>query len=107
MGNDKLQGALDLLALKVLARGPEHGYGITLRVKQLSEDALQVEEGSLYPALHRMEQTGWISAEWKASGNRRRAKYYRLTAKGRRRLAEEQEHWTRVTEAVAKVLRFA
>jgi len=107
MGNDKLQGALDLLVLKVLARGPEHGYGITLRVKQLSEDALQVEEGSLYPALHRMEQTGWISAEWKASGNRRRAKYYRLTAKGRSRLAEEQEHWTRVTEAVAKVLRFA
>ena len=107
MGNDKLQGALDLLVLKVLARGPEHGYGITLRVKQLSEDALRVEEGSLYPALHRMEQTGWISAEWKASGNRRRAKYYRLTAKGRRRLAEEQEHWTRVTEAVAKVLRFA
>ena len=76
-------------------------------MKQLSEDALQVEEGSLYPALHRMEQTGWISAEWKASENRRRAKYYRLTAKGRRRLAEEQEHWTRVTEAVAKVLRFA
>ena len=107
MGNDKLQGALDLLVLKVLARGPEHGYGITLRVKQLSEDALQVEEGSLYPALHRMEQTGWISAEWKASENRRRAKYYRLTAKGRSRLAEEQEHWTRVTEAVAKVLRFA
>ncbi len=107
MGNDKLQGALDLLVLKVLARGPEHGYGITLRVKQLSEDALRVEEGSLYPALHRMEQTAWISAEWKASGNRRRAKYYRLTAKGRRRLAEEQEHWTRVTEAVAKVLRFA
>ncbi len=107
MGNDKLQGALDLLVLKVLARGPEHGYGITLRVKQLSEDALRVEEGSLYPALHRMEQTGWISAEWKASENRRRAKYYRLTAKGRRRLAEEQEHWTRVTEAVAKVLRFA
>ena len=107
MGNDKLQGALDLLVLKVLARGPEHGYGITLRVKQLSEDALQVEEGSLYPALHRMEQTGWISAEWKASEKRRRAKYYRLTAKGRRRLAEEQEHWTRVTEAVAKVLRFA
>jgi len=107
MGNDKLQGALDLLVLKVLARGPEHGYGITLRVKQLSEDALQVEEGSLYPALHRMEQTGWISAEWKASENRRRAKYYRLTAKGRRRLAEEQEHWTRVTEAVAEGLRFA
>ncbi|MGH9402625.1 MAG: PadR family transcriptional regulator, partial [Terriglobia bacterium] len=76
MGYDKLQGTLDLLVLKVLARGPEHGYGITLRVKQLSEDALRVEEGSLYPALHRMEQDGWIKPEWKASENNRRAKYY-------------------------------
>ena len=107
MGYDKLQGTLDMLVLKVLARGPEHGYGITLHVKQLSEDALQVEEGSLYPALHRMEQAGWISAAWKASENNRRAKYYRLTAKGRRRLEEEQENWMRVTKAVAKVLRFA
>ncbi|MGH9350955.1 MAG: PadR family transcriptional regulator [Terriglobia bacterium] len=107
MGYDKLQGALDLLVLKVLARGPEHGYGITLRVKQFSEGALQVEEGSLYPAVHRMEQAGWISAEWKASENHRRAKYYRLTPKGRKRLAEEQANWARVTEGVAKVLRYA
>jgi PadR family transcriptional regulator, regulatory protein PadR len=107
MGYDKLQGSLDLLVLKVLARGPEHGYGITLRVKQLSEDALRVEEGSLYPALHRMEQAGWIKPEWKPSENNRRAKYYHLTAKGRKRLAEEQENWARVAEGVAKVLRYA
>ncbi|MGH9451825.1 MAG: PadR family transcriptional regulator [Terriglobia bacterium] len=107
MGYDKLQGALDLLVLKVLARGPEHGYGITLRVKQLSEDALRVEEGSLYPALHRMEQDGWIKPEWKASENNRRAKYYHLTPKGRKRLAQEQENWARVAKGVAKVLRYA
>lgn len=107
MGYDKLQGTLDLLVLKVLARGPEHGYGITLRVRQLSEDALRVEEGSLYPALHRMEQAGWISAEWKPSENKRRAKYYRLTPLGRKRLAAEQENWARVAEGVAKVLRYA
>ena len=107
MGYDKLQGTLDLLVLKVLARGPEHGYGITLRVKQLSEDALRVEEGSLYPALHRMEQAGWISAEWKPSENKRRAKYYRLTAQGRKRLAAEQDNWVRISAAVAKVLRYA
>jgi PadR family transcriptional regulator, regulatory protein PadR len=106
MGYDKLQGTLDLLVLKVLACGPEHGYGITLRVKQLSEDALRVEEGSLYPALHRMEQAGWIRPDWKASENNRRAKYYHLTAKGKKRLSQEQEDWTRVVEGVAKVLRF-
>lgn len=107
MGYDKLQGTLDLLVLKVLTRGPEHGYGITLRVKQLSEDALRVEEGSLYPALHRMEQAGWIAPEWKASENNRRAKYYRLTLKGKRHLAQEHEQWARVAEGVAKVLRYA
>lgn len=107
MGYDKLQGTLDLLVLKVLARGPEHGYGITLRVKQLSEEALRVEEGSLYPALHRMEQDGWIKPEWKASENNRRAKYYHLTTKGKKRLAEEQENWVRVAEGVAKVMRYA
>lgn len=107
MGYDKLQGTLDLLVLKVLARGAEHGYGITLRVKQLSEDALRVEEGSLYPALHRMEQAGWIKPEWKASENNRRAKYYRLTLNGKKRLAEEQENWSRIAEGVAKVLRYA
>ncbi|HEV2418363.1 MAG TPA: PadR family transcriptional regulator [Terriglobia bacterium] len=107
MGYDKLQGTLDLLVLKVLARGPEHGYGITLRVKQISEDALRVEEGSLYPALHRMEQAGWINPEWRASENNRRAKYYRLTPKGKKHLAQEQEQWARVAEGVAKVLRYA
>ncbi|MDE3137814.1 MAG: PadR family transcriptional regulator [Acidobacteriota bacterium] len=107
MGNDKLQGALDLLILKVLARGPMHGYGITNRVKQLSGDVLQVEEGSLYPGLHRMERDGWIVADWKPSGKNRRAKFYRLTPAGRKRLAEEEKNWDRVTGAVAKVLRFA
>jgi PadR family transcriptional regulator, regulatory protein PadR len=107
MGYDKLQGTLDLLVLKVLARGPEHGYGITLRVKQVSEDALCVEEGSLYPALHRMEQDGWIKPEWKSTEKNRRAKYYHLTPKGKKRLAQEQENWARVTEGVAKVLRYA
>jgi PadR family transcriptional regulator len=107
MGNDKLQGALDLLILKVLARGPMHGYGITNRVKQLSGDVLQVEEGSLYPGLHRMERDGWIVADWKPSGKKRRAKFYRLTPAGRKRLAEEEKNWDRVTGAVAKVLRFA
>lgn len=106
MGYDKLLGTLDLLVLKVLARGPEHGYGITLRVKQLSDEALQVEEGSLYPALHRMEQAGWIKPEWKSSENKRRAKYYHLTPKGRERLAEEQKNWVRVSRGVAKVLRY-
>ena len=107
MGYDKLLGTLDLLVLKVLAGGPEHGYGITLRVKQLSGEALEVEEGSLYPALHRMEQAGWIKPEWKPSENKRRAKYYHLTPKGRERLAEEQENWVRVSRGVAKVPRYA
>jgi PadR family transcriptional regulator, regulatory protein PadR len=107
MGYDKLQGTLEMLVLRVLAPGPEHGYGITLRVKQVSEDALCVEEGSLYPALHRMEQAGWIKPEWKPSEKNRRAKYYHLTAKGRKHLAAEQESWARVTQGVAKVLRYA
>jgi PadR family transcriptional regulator PadR len=107
MGADKLQGALDLLVLKLLARGPLHGYGLTALIKQLSGEILVVEEGSLYPALHRMEREGWISAEWKATENNRRAKYYRLTAAGRRWLAREEKSWTQVSGAVAKVLRFA
>src|SRR6266536_2995856 len=107
MANDKLQGALDLLILKVLARGPEHGYGITVRVKQFSEEALQVEEGSLYPALHRMEQAGWISAKWEITATNRRARLYRLTAAGHRRLTEQEQKWEQLAEAVAKVLRFA
>ena len=104
---DVLQGTLALLVLKTLVRGPMHGYGITLHIQRVSIDVLRVEEGSLYPALHRMEQEGWISAEWGASENNRRARYYRLTAVGRRQLAEEEKNWVRLTQAVAAVLDFA
>jgi PadR family transcriptional regulator PadR len=105
--NDILQGTLDLLVLRSLAREPMHGFGITLHVQRVSKDALRVEEGSLYPALHRMEQDGWIAAEWGHTENNRRARYYRLTPKGRRQLALEEKKWSRLTEAVAEVLRFA
>jgi len=105
--NDLLQGTLGLLVLKTLARGPLHGYGITLHIQMVSKDILRVEEGSLYPALHRMEQDGWVSAEWGISENNRRARYYRLTAKGRKQLAEEEKNWDRLTQAVAHVLQFA
>ena len=105
--SDVLQGTLVLLVLKTLARGAMHGYGITLHIQRVSSDVLRVEEGSLYPALHRMEQDGWISAEWGTSENNRRARYYRLTAAGRKRLAEEEKNWARLTEAVASVLQFA
>jgi PadR family transcriptional regulator, regulatory protein PadR len=104
---DVLQGTLDLLILKTLARGPQHGYGIACHIQQVSEEVLRVEEGSLYPALHRIEQAGWISFEWGTSENNRRAKYYRLTAVGRKQLAKEEEDWSQLTRAVAKVLRFA
>ena len=105
--NDLLQGTLALLVLKTLARGPLHGYGITLHIQLVSKDFLRVEEGSLYPALHRMEQDGWISAEWGTTENNRRARYYRLTSAGRKQLAEEEKNWERLTQAVAQVLRFA
>ena len=105
--NDLLQGTLALLVLKTLARGPLHGYGITLHIQLVSKDFLRVEEGSLYPALHRMEQDGWISAEWGTTENNRRARYYRLTSTGRKQLAEEEKNWERLTQAVAQVLRFA
>ena len=107
MGKEQLLGTLDLLVLKTLSRGSMHGYGIVQRIQQISEEELRVEEGSLYPALHRMEQAGWISADWKDSETGRRAKYYRLSASGRKRLAQEEENWSRVAQAVAKVLRFA
>jgi PadR family transcriptional regulator PadR len=107
VGKDQLQGALDLLILKILARGALHGYGLAQRIQQISEDALRVEEGSLYPALHRMEQLEWIEAEWKPTENGRRAKYYKLTPTGRKQLAREQEQWSRVAGAVEKVLRYA
>src|SRR6202165_6019858 len=101
---DVLQGTLALLVLKTLARGTMHGYGITLHIQRVSSDVLRVEEGSLYPALHRMEQDGWISAEWGTSENNRRARYYRLTATGRKQLAEEEKNWARLSVAVANVL---
>ena len=103
---DVLQGTLALLVLKTLARGEMHGYGITLHIQRVSGDALRVEEGSLYPALHRMEQDGWISAKWGTTENNRRARYYSLTVTGRKELAEEEKNWTRLTQGVASVLEF-
>jgi transcriptional regulator len=106
--NDRLQGTLDLLVLKTLAsRGPMHGYGITLHIEQISQEILRLEEGSLYPALHRMTQAGWLRPEWGASENNRRARYYSISPAGRRQLANEEENWAQLTDAVARVLRFA
>jgi PadR family transcriptional regulator, regulatory protein PadR len=104
--NDRLQGTLDLLVLRTLAsHGPMHGYGITLHIQQVSKDALRVEEGSLYPALHRMTENGWLKAEWGASDNNRRARFYSLTPAGRKQLAEEEKSWAILTGAVSQVLR--
>lgn len=102
---DQLFGTLDLLVLKTLERGPMHGWGITLHIEEISDALLRVEEGSLYPALHRMEQEGWISAEWGVSENNRRARYYRLTRLGKKQLAAERERWEKITGAVALVLK--
>ena len=104
---DNLQGSLVLLVLKSLEHEPMHGWGITLHIQRISNDVLRVEEGSLYPALHRMEQEKWIAAEWGLSENNRRARYYRLTAAGRKKLAAERENWRRITSAVGLVLGFA
>jgi transcriptional regulator len=104
---DTLQGSIDLLVLRTLEAGPMHGYGIALRIERVSGDLLRVEEGSLYPALHRMEQKGWIAAEWGVSEKNRRAKYYRLTDTGRAQLAAEREQWERVAAGVARVLQHA
>lgn len=103
---DILQGTLVLMVLRTLAQEPMHGYGITLHIQTVSENLLRVEEGSLYPALHRMEQEGWIRAEWGTSKNNRRARYYRLTAAGRKQLVEEEKNWQRLTYAVGRVLQF-
>ena len=106
--NDRLQGTLDLLVLKSLAsRGRMHGYGITVHIQQIAGDALRVEEGSLYPALHRMSQEGWIRAEWGVSENRRKARYYSVTPEGREQLAAEEQRWAELTSAVGRLLRFA
>jgi len=102
---DLLQGTLDLLVLKVLTLGPNHGYGIATRIHQLSADALKVEEGSLYPALYRMEEQDLIDSEWRPTENNRKAKFYRLTRKGRSATQAELEGWLRLSGAVTRVLR--
>lgn len=104
---DVLQGTLELLILRILAKGPLHGYAIATQIESVSEEVLRVEEGSLYPALHRIEQEGWIKSEWGMTETNRRARFYRLTPTGRKRFAEEEENWRRVTSAVDRVLRFA
>src|SRR5690242_578413 len=101
---DVLQGTLDLLILKALSLEPMHGWGISLRIQQISQDVLQVNQGSLYPALHRLEHRGWIVAEWGTSENNRRAKFYRLTAQGRKQLAAETANWQRFSLAVNRLL---
>jgi transcriptional regulator len=105
--SDLLQGTLDLLILKTLELEPMHGWGITRRIQQQSDSVLQVNQGSLYPALHRLEEQGWISASWKTSENNRQAKYYALTARGRRQLAAETENWVRLSAAVAAIVQGA
>ena len=102
-----VQGTLDMMVLKTLTRGPMHGWGIAQSIRQVSEEVLRVEEGSLYPALHRMELDGLIDAEWRASENNRRAKYYSLTAQGRRRLSDETTNWTRIAAAIGRVMETA
>ena len=101
---DLLQGTLDVLILKTLAPEPMHGWGIAQRIQQVSQDVLRVNQGSLYPALHRLEEEGWITAEWGASENNRKAKFYRLTRAGQRQLEAETENWKRLAEAVGRVL---
>lgn len=102
--SDLLQGTLDLLILRTLALGPQHGWGISQRIQQVSEDVLRVNQGSLYPALHRLEEQGWIASEWGTSENNREAKFYRLTRTGQRQLQVETENWHRITGAVGRIL---
>ena len=104
---DLLQGTLDLLILQVAALGPVHGYAIAQRLHQISREALQVQQGSLYPALHRLEKRGWLRAEWRTTESGREAKFYALTAAGRKRLEVERTEWSRLTEAIALVLQTA
>src|SRR6267142_2595074 len=98
--SDLLQGTLDMLILKIVALGPVHGYGISLRIRQISKEVLQVRQGSLYPALHRLEKRDWLQAEWGESDNGRQARFYKLSAKGKKQLAAEQMNWDRLSEAV-------
>jgi PadR family transcriptional regulator, regulatory protein PadR len=104
---DLLQGTLDLLILRALRAGAMHGWAVSERIQQISQDILQVNQGSLYPALHRLEHRGWIKAEWGISELRRRARFYSLTASGRKQLEIEAENWGKLSEAIARVLRMA
>ncbi len=105
--SDLLQGTLDMLILKIVALGPVHGYGISQRIRQISKEVLQVQQGSLYPALHRLEKRGWLEAEWGESEKGRQAKFYRLSAKGRKQLKNEELNWQRLAGAVTLILRTA
>jgi transcriptional regulator len=104
---DLLQGTLDMLALKALSLGPLHGYGVLLRIQQISSHRLEIQQGSLYPALYRLEHEGWIAGEWGQSENKRRARFYRLTAAGRRRLDAEAKKWNQFADVVAAILKTA
>jgi len=99
-----LQDTLDMLILKAVSLGPLHGYGVLLRIQQISKDRLEIQQGSLYPALYRLEHQGWITSEWGESENKRKAKYYRLTAAGKRRLQTEAEKWNRMADVIAGIL---
>jgi PadR family transcriptional regulator, regulatory protein PadR len=102
--SDLLQGTLDMLILKIVALGPVHGYGISLRIRQISKEVLQVQQGSLYPALHRLEKRGWLKADWGESDHGRQAKFYSLSARGRKQFAAEESNWNRLAGAVAAIL---
>jgi transcriptional regulator len=102
---DLLQGTLDMLILKAVSLGPLHGYGILLRIQQISRDRLEIQQGSLYPALYRLERQGWIASAWGESENKRKAKYYRLTATGRRRFQTEAKNWNRMADVIEGILR--
>ena len=105
--SDLLQGTLDMLILKIVTLGPIHGYGISQRLRQISREVLLVQQGSLYPALHRLEKRGWLSAEWGESENGRQAKFYKLSAKGKKQLSKEESNWNRLAGAVARILQTA
>jgi transcriptional regulator len=105
--SDLLQGTLDMLILKIVALGPVHGYGISQRIRQISQQALQVQQGSLYPALHRLEKRGWLEADWGQSDKGRQAKFYRLSSKGREQLAKEESSWRRLAGAVTVIMETA
>jgi len=105
--SDLLQGTLDMLILKIVALGPVHGYAISQRIRQISKQVLQVQQGSLYPALHRLEKRGWLEANWGESENGRQAKFYKLSAKGRKQLTAEELNWRRLADAVSLILQAA